>query len=696
MPKIDPRGVLRSSPGAPRTPRAFAALVVAAALAAAPAHAAAQADTLRWTVLIAGRDAGGQEAWTDADGARRVHYHFEDRQRGADLLQRAVPGPGGIPVSLATTGNDYLKNPVDETFARDGARAAWKTAAGAGERTLAGPAFYVSTDAVPDELARLVRALLAAPDRRLALLPVGTAELETRPEWVLPLRDDTARLYLVSGLRFTPVPVWVDGAGELFAQATAYGFLVREGAEGLAARLLAAQDAALAERRAALARTLAHDPAGPLVLRNATVFDAAAGQLRPGQAVVVRDGRIAWVGPDAAVREPAGSERIDLGGKVLIPGLWDMHVHFRDEDNGLFHLAAGVTTVRDMGTVRPLMRAVRRRIDADSAVGPRVLAAGMLDGPGQFVGPTDVVVSTPAQAVAAVDTFAALGYRQIKVYSSVDTSLVRVIARRAHEHGLRVSGHVPQSMIAEQAVRAGFDEVNHLNYLFLDLWGDSVGDTRTMVRVTAVGDRAAGVDLSSAPVRRLVRLLRRRHTVVDPTLNVFERIYLGRKGVPYPGYEEVAARVPPQTRIEFVLGGLPADEEKRALYRRSFERMMELAKRLRDARVTLVAGSDGQPGFAFPRELELWVQAGIPPAEVLRTATLGAARVMGMERDFGTVSAGKVADLVVLGGDPLQRIGDVRRVELVIKGGRVYHGDALRRAMGLTEPGTAADPQPPR
>jgi imidazolonepropionase-like amidohydrolase len=296
-----------------------------------------------------------------------------------------------------------------------------------------------------------------------------------------------------------------------------------------------------------------------------------------------------------------------------------------------------------------------------------------------------VLVSTPAQAVAAVDTFALLGYRQIKIYSSIDTALVRVIARRAHEHGLRVSGHVPAYMSAEQAVRDGFDEVNHLNYLFLDLWADSIGDTRGTVRVTAVGDLAAGVDLSSAPVRRLVALLRERHTVVDPTLNLFERLYRGRKGLPYPGYEAAAAQVPPQSRLEFLQGGLPADDAKHALYGRSFARMLELTKQLREAGITLVAGSDGQAGFGFPRELELWVEAGIPPAAVLSTATLGAARVMGMERDFGSVTAGKMADLVVLDGNPLERMSDVRRVEVVIKGGRVYQGVALRRAMGLDE-----------
>jgi hypothetical protein len=643
-----------------------------------------EADTVRYTVLVAGRAAGGQEVWTGADGARHVRYGYEDRQRGPSLRQRAALGTGGVPVHLSTVGHDYLKNPVEETFTRHAATAAWRTLAGGEVRAPAGSAFYVATDEVPEDRARLVRALLAAPDRRLALLPGGAARVVAKEARVVEVegRRQAVRLYLVLGLHTRPQPVWLDERLELFAQGDAGRMVIRAGWEPAAPRLVAAQDAALAAEAAALAASLPHRPRGPLVLRDASVFDARTARLVHRQAVVVRGDRIAWVGPDAEVAVPDGAESIDLGGGVLIPGLWDMHVHLR-EDHGLYHLAAGVTTVRHMGGNREEIRSIRRRIRADSLVGPRVLAAGMIDGPGPYAGPADVLVATPAEAAAAVDALADDGYVQIKIYSSVDTALVPVIVARARARGLRVGGHVPAFMGAEQAVRLGFDELNHANFLFLNFWTDSVPDTRTMARVLAVGERGAALDLAGDPVQRLVGLLGARGTVLDPTLNVFERLYRGRKGVPYPGYEHLAGRAPPLVRQELLLGGLPAAGETAARYEESFRRMLAFTRLLYDAGVPLVAGTDGLAGLSLPRELELYVEAGIPPGEVLRIATLGAARVMGMERDFGAVAPGKMADLVVIEGDPTVDIGAVRHVSLVVTGGRVYRGAELAAAAGL-------------
>jgi hypothetical protein len=669
----------------------FAALVVSAASPAGTrgqgtgdSLPTVQADTARWVVLIAGRVAGEQAAWT-AEGARWVRYAFTDRQRGPSLLQRAELAPDGTPLRLRTTGHDYLRNTVEETFARDGDRAAWRTPADSGARAVTGPAFYLSADWVPDELARLARVLLAAPDGRLPLLPSGEARLVEGSGQAVRLDDGSeGRLYLISGLEMVPVPVWLDARGELLAQGGGGTMVLRVGAEGAVARLGAAQQAALAARTVSLARTLAHQPQGPLVLRHATLFDAAAGRMRRDRAVIIRGDRIAWVGSDRSLAIPPGAEVIDLGGRVLLPGLWNMHAHLGPDD-GIRHLSEGVTTVRDLGSVRGVLRSIRRRIAADSLVGPRIVAAGMIDGPGPFAAPTDVLVSSPAAALAAVDSFAALGYRQIKVYSSLDTSLVAPIARRAHERGLRVSGHIPVFYSAERAVRSGFDEVNHINFLFLDLWGDSVGDTRTLVRVTVPGALAAGVDLRSPEVRRMVDLLVARRTVVDPTLIVFERLYRGRKGVPYPGLEDVTPRVPPLARQELLLGGLPAHGDTAALYEQSFRRMQEMAKLLHDRGVRLVIGTDGLAGVGFAREMELYVQAGIAPAEVLRMATLGAAQVMGMDSELGTVAPGKLADLVVIDGDPLARMSDLRRVDLVVLNGRLYRGEELRSAMGLAE-----------
>lgn len=658
------------------------ALIFALAL---PAAAAAQApDTARYAVLLGGHPVGSQEVWRDADGSIAAHYTYKDRQRGPEVVQRTWLSPAGVPTRIALDGTDYLGNRVAERYEVANGRASWTTASGTSGAPSPAPAFYLSVDGTPEQAALLARALLAAPGRRLALFPGGSAAIE--PASRLTVRGEGGERqvtqYLLTGVQLTPLSVWLDADGQLFAQGDPGFVAIRQGFESSAPALLDAQVATAAHRADSLAHALAgHD--GPLVIRHARVLDVAGGRVIGGQAVVVQAGRIAWTGPDARVRVPAGARTIDARGRLVMPGMWDMHVHLRDE-HPLQHLAAGVTTVRDMGNIRARLADIRRRIDAGSLLGPRVLAAGMIDGPSSYGSPSDVLVTTRAQAEAAVDSFAAAGYAQIKIYSSLDTALVPVVIAAAHRHHLRVGGHVPAFMTADAMVRDGADELNHVNFLLLNFWADSVKDTRTMARVTSVANRAAGFDLHGQAWTDFVGLLREHHVVVDPTINVFERLLLGRKGVPYPGYEQLAERLPVLSRRELFLGGLPApDEEHAELYRGSMGTLLAIVRSLHDAGIPLVAGTDGLPGFSYPRELELYAQAGIPTADVLRIATLGAARVMGMERDFGTVEAGKTADLLLIDGDPLARISDVRRIDLVIRGGRVYDHAALVQAMGM-------------
>jgi hypothetical protein len=248
---------------------------------------------------------------------------------------------------------------------------------------------------------------------------------------------------------------------------------------------------------------------------------------------------------------------------------------------------------------------------------------------------------------------------------------------------MRVSGHVPAFMTAEQAVKAGYDEIQHENFLFLNFWIDSVPDTRTPARFTAVAERAASLDLHSARVQSFVQLLKSHHTVLDPTVNVFENLFVARKGSLDPGYAAIADRVPPLIRRGLLSGGLPVPEGKDSLYRRSFQAMLSFLKQLYDAGIPIVAGTDAFPGFALHRELELYVAAGIPAPRVLSMATLGAARVMKRDAELGTVAPGKLADLIVVDGDPAQRISDIRRVALVMKGGTIYDPAPMYEAIGI-------------
>jgi hypothetical protein len=359
-----------------------------------------------------------------------------------------------------------------------------------------------------------------------------------------------------------------------------------------------------------------------------------------------------------------------------------MHVH-SDDNDGLHHVAGGVTTVRDMANDTDELIQRKKRFDEGSLIGPHIVMAGFMDGPGPFAGPTKVLVATEAEARSAVKRYAELGYVQIKIYSSIKPELVPAIIDEAHKHGLKVSGHVPAYMTAEQLVKLGADELQHVNFLFLNFWGDSIKDTRTPLRFTAVAERAAGLDLRSERVRAFVALLKARGVVIDPTVGAFETMFAARQGTVFPGYESVAPRVPPVVRRGVLAGGLPVPEGKDSVYRAAVPAMLRMVKALYDAGVPIVAGTDAPPGFGLHRELELYSAAGIPNAEVLRIATIGAARVLGMDKETGSIKVGKVADLIVVDGDPLENMSDIRRVELTMKDGVIHEVARLYKALGV-------------
>jgi hypothetical protein len=236
-------------------------------------------------------------------------------------------------------------------------------------------------------------------------------------------------------------------------------------------------------------------------------------------------------------------------------------------------------------------------------------------------------------------------------------------------------------MTAEQAVRAGYDEIQHANFLFLNFL-EGV-DTRTPARFIAVGEHAAELDLSSPRVRSFIQLLKERGTVLDPTVNVFEQLFIARPGEIDPRYAGVADRLPPQVRRGLRNGGLNPEPGKARRYADSFRKMLAFLRTLHEAGVTIVAGTDALAGFSLHRELELYVEAGIPPADVLRLATLGSARVMRRDIELGSIEPGKVADMILIDGDPLARISDVRRVVLTVRDGLLFDPAEVYATIGV-------------
>jgi imidazolonepropionase-like amidohydrolase len=657
---------------------------VQASLVTVPAEV--PADAARYDFLFSGNKAGVLRLWVTPDGARHNFFAFNDRGRGPSITTRIVLDARGIPTEITATGNDYLKGPVDERFRLVGGKATWSNKSEKDEKQLGGPAFaafYVPIDAVLS--GELEAALIAAPGGRLPLLPEGAASIERVFDRTVEVggKPRKVTLYEVTGLSFTASPVWLEEDRSLFATGSDWAFIVREGSEAAWPALLEAQKTRASQRGEEAAKKLQKKIAKPLWIQHARLFDSETAAVKDGMSVLIANGRIAAVVPDAEAKPTPAQDVMDAKGKMLLPGLWDMHVHLGDWDEGVLHLAAGVTTVRDLANDIDHLRDLRAKFDAGTLAGPHIVMAGFIDGRGPYQGPTKVLADTPEEAKAYVERYKSLGYEQIKIYSSIKPELVPSIAAEAHRNGMRVSGHVPAFMTMQQAVEQGYDEVQHANFWFLNFLFDTVKDTRTPARFTAVAEHAAELDLDSDRVRAFVRLLKEHHTVVDPTVGGFEEMFTARPGVMSPGMASVGSRLPAQIRRGFLGGGLPVPTGMDQRYRDSYKAMLRMLKLLYDSGVPIVAGTDALAGFALHRELEQYVAAGIPAPRVLQLATLGAARVMKHDRETGSIAPEKVADLILVDGDPSARISDIRRVVVVIKDGTMYDAAALYQALGV-------------
>jgi imidazolonepropionase-like amidohydrolase len=659
------------------------AVVVFCLLTNAAFSQTAAEKATRYTILLAGNKAGYETSSQNSDGSLKLYYEFNDRGRGPKITESITLDKDGFPLNIDTSGVDYLKAPTQERFTLKDGVASWKNRSEQATRNNVSRAFYVSLSGVPEEGALLARAALAAGGK-ITLLPAGEASIERRGELKLESNGQprTVVQYAVTGLDFTPSPIWLDEDGVFFASISGWFAVIRDGWDASADTLLKVQEEFTNKRSSELAKTLARKPSAPLAFVHAKLFDSENAVVRSNYTVIVNGPKIVAVGEDGKTEVPAGAEVVDAAGKMLMPGLWDMHVHLFDND-GVLQMAAGVTTVRDMANDTEQLMARQRRFDDGSEIGPRVLRAGFIDGRGPYAGPTKVFADNEQEAQAAVDNYAKLGYVQIKVYSSLKPELVPKIAKMAHDHGMRISGHVPAFMTAEQFVKDGVDEIQHMNFIFLNFMYDRVKDTRTPARFTEVAAHGAEVNPASPEVKAFIQLLHDRKIDLDPTLNVFEGMFTDRPGTASATYAGVADRMPAQIRRGFFYGGLEVPNGMDQRYRDSFTQMLKMTKALYDAGIPIVAGTDALAGFALHRELELYEQAGIPAPKVLQLATFGAAQIMKRDAELGSIAPGKLADMILIDGDPANHVSDIRKVQTIVKNGVVYQSPALYQTLGV-------------
>jgi len=652
--------------------------------AAAPlwTSSAVAQETLRYVIVSNGKTQGSEVDTFGSDGRIDSSFEFNDRGRGPKISAHYVIGANGMPSRTDITGNDYLKAPVDEHFAVEKGNAHWKSTSEDG--TTKADGFYISNNGPAAESAVLVAALLKAKNGPLRLLPAGEARLERLTD--VTIQDHGQKMhvteYAITGLSFEPQTIWLDDNQRFFASPGPWFAILREGWEGANQQLYDLQLKAQNARYERLAQELTRRPSHPVAIEHVRIFDSEQAMTSEDQTVVIEGERIVQAGAAASIQPPKDAERIDGRGKTLLPGLFDMHVHAQPLD-GLLNIASGVTSVRDMGNSIDDLQRLEKQWQSGAAIGPRVWKSGFIDGHGPFQAPTGLYADTAEEAQAAVNRYADLGYIQIKLYSSLKPEFVPGIAKTAHERGMRLSGHVPNGMIASQFIEAGADELQHINFVFLNFLASQVKDTRTPERFTAVGANAAKLDLDSKPVKEFIDLLQKHHTAVDVTLATFEGMFTGRPGVTSPDFALVLSRLPAQVQRGAYSGGLPVTSENDQLYKDSYAAMLRMTKRMYDAGIPILAGTDALAGLMLHRELELEVKAGIPPAKALQIATFNAAGLLKQGKDLGSIGPGKLADLVLVEGNPAERISDIRRCRLVVKNGVLFKSDAVYAAVGI-------------
>jgi imidazolonepropionase-like amidohydrolase len=587
----------------------------------------------------------------------------------------------GVIVAQTLTGTSAFGATIDESFTFENGVAAWKTPGESGSVRTDQAAFYVANEwAAVGSLEALVLAALRNVDKEIALFPTGSANIEKVAEETVetPAGERQLSLYAISGIGFTPNYAWFDEDMALAAISNSWLGMVPEGwNRDVLAEHSKIQIAAEAAHVEQVSAELTHEVETPVLIENVNIVDVESGQLVKGRHVLLDGGKIERI--SVSPLDVADALIIDGSGRYLLPGLWDMHGHFGIAD-GILNIAGGVTSVRDIGNEHEQVMALTAAFDSGDVIGPHTYRAGFIDRAGPYSAGS--AAESLEAALEMVDFYHDNGYMQIKLYSSIEPAWVAPIADRTHEHGMRLSGHIPAFMSAEQAVRAGFDEIQHINMVFLNFLAGDREDTRKQLRFTLYGDEAGNLDLDSDAVQAFFDLLAENDVVVDATAAIFETQLIHKSGEPDPTFAAVVEHLPPSVsrglyNPEMDMGG------KADAWARSAEAQAAMLKALHEHGIQLVPGSDNTAAFTLHRELEVYAEAGIPNADVLKIATLGSAEVVGVDDRTGSIAEGKDADLILLTSNPLENVGAVRSATLVVKDGRLYRPDRLYEAVSV-------------
>jgi len=618
----------------------------------------------------------GKESYVVKRSDRSVTYsidfRFVDRGMAVPLSASIQLSSSGEPQSFAVKGRTSRFSIIADTVTVEGQKAFIHEGDSAYTKSLSSISFPIAGFS-PGTVQMLLIQYWKTHNHPQSISTLPSGSVSIKLDGLDTFRFGKSRLilerYVIGGLIWGNELLWTDKSGNLFCLITndAEGDKLEMMLEPYESLLSVFIDQAAKTSMQLFTRSSKQSILSPTIIaiKNGDVVDIVNKKKVKDVVVIIRNGTIESITPTAQAKIPAGAHVIDASGKTILPGLWDMHAHFEQAEWGPAYLAAGVTTVRDCGNEFVYINAIQNAIDNGKGVGPHIIKAGIIDGKSKMsLG--IVQADNKNEAIGAVQRYKKNGFEQIKVYSSVKPEVVKAICNEAHRLGMTVTGHIPDGMNLIQAVDSGMDMVNHIQYV-----------TQILKKRASNGV----IDFSDSSNIAALEFIRDNHVIVDPTLGVYEMIFRALDDS-ITIIEHRFKQLPGPLQSQFANTGMPPTEAERM--KGVMTGLKATVKRMHDLGVNIVAGTDmGIPGWSVCRELELYVESGLTPAEALQTATIIPAIVMKKDRFYGSIEAGKKADVIIVDGDPLQNISDLRKLNTVIKDGKIYNPVQLHRMVGF-------------
>ena len=515
-------------------------------------------------------------------------------------------------------------------------------------------------------------------NKSIPILPRGEVSMQFIKKDTATIKGESIVLerYVVEGINWGGRTVWLDESKNLIALVKANTQIreyIRKGYEEAKPLFIQGN---VEEQMAALSKyteDIKGQQAEIKAFVGGDIVDGLSDTAMTDMTLIVENGKITQIGKRSDIKIPEGADIINVKGKTLMPGLWDMHAHSNQVQWAPAYLAGGVTTIRDNGNELEFATSFRDAIAKNGAVGPDILLAGMTDGAG-IQGNGVVRARNEEEAKTVADLYFSNGYKQIKIYSSVSAELTKVLSEEGHKRGMSITGHVPNAIgNARGAINAGMDMLSHSSRILTVLFPDK--------NVKELGSSyIEGNDISEAQIQDAIDFLLEHKTTLDPTMalsvirglekgNVLETIEPDAWRIAYELFEGKRFR-----------SGTSAKRSEKA--KADYTKAMKILGQFYKAGVPIVAGTDNVvPVYSLYLEIATYQKlGGLTPLEAIRTATSIPAKAMGLGAQTGTLEIGKEADIAILEKNPLVDIDNLRTVSAVVTNGNYYKSTPLWEA----------------